>query len=201
MKKISLLFFALVIAFGLQLMVSGTAAKASENPTEIFDGTTLSKSELESIRKNEEYIIELTYEQALERAAEVSGKSINELKAQDNSSKLRSHPAGCGWMETSTTHTVKSYKPQLIVIVEACRNGSFGWITEKQPLLQEFKAGDKKFEGSIKVDLNSVGYEYVVNGTFYDYGTVTHTGTTGATSVFTATYSVSSANKDRKSVV
>lgn len=30
--------------------------------------------------------------------------------------------------ETSTTHTVKSHKAKLIVIVRACRDDCFGWI-------------------------------------------------------------------------
>ena len=194
MKKLFVSFFALIAAFSLQLIFSGTIANAEENTTEIIDGTSLSKDELDAIRENGDYTLELTYEQALERAAEVSGKSIEELKKQNPSAQVKAHPPGCGWMETSTTLTVKTYKPKLIVIVEACRNGSFGWITDKEPLLQEFRASTKKFEGSIKVDLNSTGFEYVVNGVFYEYGTVTHTGTTGANSVFTATYAVSSAN-------
>lgn len=199
-KKIFFTFFTLITILSLQLIFTGTIADAKENTVEAIDGSTLSKSELDVIRENGDYILDLTYEQALERAAEVSGKPIEEIKKSYisnksyTSNKLRANPSGCTWKETSTTLTVKSYKPQLIVIVEACRNGSFGWITNKKPLLQEFKAGSKKFDGSIKVDLNGTGYHYVVNGTFYNYGTVTHTGTTGANSVFTATYSVSSAN-------
>lgn len=203
MKKLFVSFFALIAVFSLQLIFSGTVANAEENTTEvaeentpeIIDGRFLSKSELDSIRENGDYILELTYEQALERTAEVSGKSIEELRKENPSdTKMRAHPTGCGWMETSTTLTVKSYKPQLIVVVEACRNGSAKWVTNKQPLLQEFKADTKKFEGSIKVDLNSTGYEYIVNGVFYNSGTITHTGTTGANAVWTATYSVSTSD-------
>ncbi|MFH7819806.1 hypothetical protein [Neobacillus thermocopriae] len=82
----------------------------------------------------------------------------------------------CSWHETSTTHTVKSYNAKLLVIVKACRSGSFGWIdTKTKPMLQSFKAGSKYFQGSIKVDLESTGYYYVVNGSFYNNTTVSHT--------------------------
>lgn len=196
MKKISLLFSTLFTIFVFQLIFSGAIVEAEENQensTQVIDGTSLSKSELDSIRKNEDYAIELTYEQALERAAEVSGKSVEALKEPEGLYDLKT-AAACGWMETATTLTVKSYNPKLIVIVEACRDGSFGWITSKKPLLQEFQAGSKKFDGTIKVDLDNTGFTYVVNGTFYNHGTVTHTGTTGANAVFTATYTVSSAS-------
>lgn len=52
----------------------------------------------------------------------------------------------------------------------------------------------KKFDGTIRVDLDNTGYTYVVNGSFYNYGMVHHTGTTGINTVFTATYAVSFAN-------
>ncbi|MFJ7837967.1 hypothetical protein ACIQXG_00735 [Lysinibacillus sphaericus] len=195
MKKILLSLLILVSIFAFQLTFSGTIAEAQEssNSIEIIDGTSLSESELESIRDNEEYMIELTYNQALERAAEVSGKSIEELKIQHPPYSFR-NPAACGWLETATTLSVRSYRPQLIVIVETCRHGSFGWVTKKQPFLQEFKAGSKKFDGTIKVDLDNTGYTYVVNGSFYDHGTVSHTGTTGIDAIFTATYAVSYAS-------
>lgn len=194
MKKILLSLLILVSIFAFQLTFSGTIAEAQESSnSEIIDGTSLSESELESIRDNEEYMIELTYNQALERAAEVSGKSIEELKIQHPPYSFR-NPAACGWLETATTLSVRSYRPQLIVIVETCRHGSFGWVTKKQPFLQEFKAGSKKFDGTLKVDLDNTGYTYVVNGSFYDHGTVSHTGTTGIDAIFTATYAVSYAS-------
>lgn len=83
-------------------------------------------------------MIELTYEQALERAAEVSGKSIEELKIQHPPNSFRT-TAACGWMETATTLTVKSYRPQLIVIVETCRHGSFGWVTKNNLFYKRLK--------------------------------------------------------------
>ena len=101
--------------------------------------------------------------------------------------------ATCTWTETSTTHTVKSHNAKLIVIVRACRDGSFGWIEKsKKPMLQEFKASSKSFKGTVKVDLETSGYFYVVNGNFYNNTSVSHSGTTGSNTVITATYTVTS---------
>ncbi|PDM40139.1 hypothetical protein [Geobacillus sp. LYN3] len=164
----------------------------------------MTDEQLEKIRNsNEDYDIELTYEQAVKRTAELTGKSIDQIKKEypnTESSYLKKSngvavaaASTCNWHETSTTHTVKSYNAKLIVIVKACRDGSFGWVdTNAKPMLQEFQAGSKYFQGTIQVDLESTGYYYVVNGSFYNNTTVTHTGTTGANTVWTATYAVSS---------
>ena len=170
----------------------------------------LTDQELQKIRNSgKDYTVELTYEQAIERAAEISGKSIEKLKKENpntcpsiakTSNKTEKSINGyattastCSWLEKTTSHTVKSWTAKLIVMPQVCRDGSFGWVnTSKKPLLQEFKASTKNFSGTIKVDLRDNGYYYVVNGKFYEDTTVTHNGTTGANAIWTATYSVSS---------
>ncbi|WP_027410379.1 hypothetical protein [Anoxybacteroides tepidamans] len=191
MKK---LLLSVLPAFFIALLLSNNALAA-----------TKSDAELDKIRKSgNDYTVDLTYEQAVKRAAELSGKSVDEIKKenpQPNSTKAATNAsitsattsATCGWVETLTTLSVSStYKPKLSVILSACRDGSFGWVqTNVKPMYQGIVADSKKFDGDVQVDLESTGFYYVVNGRFYNNGTVTHTGTTGANTVWTATYSVS----------
>lgn len=187
-------------------------ANASTNVNPTFDNNdVLNSNELEAIRNSEEeYTIPLTYEQAVERTAEMTNKTITEVKGENpeksNVRMLASTAAAsgnvCGWQETSTNVTVKSSTQKLIVILKSCRNGSFGWIEKKKkPMLQEFKAsGGKSFAGTIKVDLNDNGFYYVANGNFYNGTTVTHSRTTGVTTVFTATYNVAATSNHYASI-
>jgi hypothetical protein len=175
------LLFSVLPTFFIVLLFSNNALAAK------------SDEELNKIRKSgKDYTVELTYDQAVKRAAELSGKSVEEIK-EENPQTFSTMAATCSWVETLTTLNVtSSYKPKLSVIVSACRDGSFGWVqTNVKPLYQGIVADSKKFDGDVQVDLESSGFYYVVNGRFYNNGTVTHTGTTGANTVWTATYSVS----------
>ncbi|MGJ7036037.1 hypothetical protein HNQ84_002089 [Anoxybacillus eryuanensis] len=164
--------------------------------------TPMTDEELDKIRdSDEDYHVELTYEQAVERTAEITGKSVEQVMKEnpnveaefiDKQHVMKIASSTCTWHETSTTHKVYSYNAKLIVIVKACRDGSFGWVdVNTKPMLQEFQAGSKYFQGTIQVDLEPTGYYYVINGSFYNNTTVTHTGTTGANTIWTATYTVS----------
>lgn len=178
------------------------ASDTSSSEGEVIDGTSLTEAQLDEIRDSgKDYNIKLTYDQAVRRTAEVTGKPVEKIKREnpnrpDSSTRTVYSVAAtntCSWHETSTTHTVKSYNPKLIVIVKACRNGSFGWLANERPLLQEFRAASKEFKGTIQVSLKSSGYDYVVNGNFYNTGDTQHSGTVGITTVFTATYTVAGA--------
>lgn len=208
-KYLSVLLFA-VLALSIFVPTSNQVHAEENNKVKEFVELTddkpfvpMTDKQLNEIRNsNQDYHVELTYEQAVERTAELTGKSIEQVKKENPNAEpehlgeyhaMATTSSSCTWHETSTTHTVKSYNARLIVIVKACRDGSFGWVdTNTKPMLQEFQAGSKYFKGTIQVDLEPTGYYYVVNGSFYNNTSVTHTGTTGANTVWTATYSVSS---------
>ena len=153
--------------------------------------------ELEKLRNSgQDYEVELTYDQVVERTAEITGKSVEEVKKEIAPPAFQTMALAdvCGWKEIATTLTIpgKSYQPTLIVIPRACRNGSFGWIdTNTKPHLVGMKADGKKFDGQIEVRLTASNFSYVINGSWYNHGTVSHQGTTGLSAVWTATYSVS----------
>ncbi|PPA70155.1 hypothetical protein [Jeotgalibacillus proteolyticus] len=154
----------------------------------------LSEKELKTIRNSKiDYAIELTHEQALIRAAEISGKSIKQLKRECRApDKIVSLATSCSWVEKKLTLSVNSYSVPLIVIVKLCRNGSLGWInTLQKPLLLELSARDKLFSGVIEVDLVANGFCYLVNGHLYLKENVVGTGALEAASASTAAYSVS----------
>lgn len=115
------------------------------------------------------------------------------FKTSENNSTAAAAASVCGWYEVATTLSIgKAYKPTLIVIPRTCRSGSAGWIdTATKPHLIGMKADGKKFDGQIEVRLNKANFSYVINGNWYDHGTVSHGGTTGASAIWTATYSVS----------
>ncbi|RIW27285.1 hypothetical protein D3H55_23175 [Bacillus salacetis] len=175
----------------------------------LFGGSAdaATNQELEQLRNSgQDYEVELTYDQVVERTAELTGKSIEEVKKETPAPTFKAMSAktmsatasssNCGWYEVATSLNIgKSYKPTLIVIPSTCRSGSFGWIQEEvQPHLVGMKADGKKFEGQIEVRLQPSRFSYVVNGSWYNHGTVTHGGTTGASALWTATYSVSSSS-------
>ncbi|MBX9958201.1 hypothetical protein H7T43_25490 [Peribacillus simplex] len=217
MKKVSFVFLLAILIVSVLTPIKQANAQGNDGrifvPLKISSKkfVPLADEELEEIRKNDEYTVELTYDQAVERTSEITGDSIKDIKKENpNSTKdvkkvgigartlgqataTATATATCTWTETSTTHTVKSHNAKLIVIVRACRDGSFGWIEKsKKPMLQEFKASSKSFKGTVKVDLESSGYFYVANGNFYNNTSVSHSGTTGSNTVFTATYTVTS---------
>ena len=219
MKKVSFVFLLAMLIVSIFNPIKQVDAEGNSNGTFVplenssEEFVPLTDEELEEIRKNDEYSVDLTYDQAVERTSEITGDTIEEIKKEnpDTCSQdlkqvgrsmnllalgddMEAEAKGkCSWNETSTTHAVKSHNAKLIVIVRACRDGSFGWIqTTKKPMLQEFKASSKSFRGTVKVDLEVDGYFYVANGKFYNNTSVSHTGTTGTNSVFTATYGVTS---------
>lgn len=191
MKKtlILLTLTSLFVLFGGMLGKSANAA---------------SDEELEKLRNSgQDYEVELTYEQVVERTVELTGKSVDEVKREIALStpktlgyNSKAMASSCGWYEVSTTLSIgKSYKPTLIVIPRTCRYGSAGWIeTAIKPHLIGMKADGKKFEGQIEVRLNNANFSYVINGNWYNHGTVSHGGTTGISTIWTTTYTVSTSS-------
>lgn len=219
MKKVSFVFLLAMLIVSIFNPIKQVDAEGNSNGTFVplenssEEFVPLTDEELEEIRKNGEYNVELTYDQAVERTSEITGDTIEKIKKENPDTCTQDLKYGsrsvnllalgddmeaeakgnCTWNETSTTHTVKSHNAKLIVIVRACREGSFGWIqVNKKPMLQEFKASSKSFKGTVEVDLELDGYNYVANGKFYNNTSVSHTGTTGSNSIFTATYGVTS---------
>lgn len=196
MKKL-LTFFVALAAF----ILINTDVEASTLGAETIDGRFLSSEELTQIRDlNPESTILLSEEQAIERAAEVKGVSVEEILKERGSNVVGSgitpRATTCGWLETNTRITTKkaSYKPNLIVIVESCYGGGGKWINvNKEPYLMEFEAEDVyAYVGTIKVDLKSGHFIYTINGKFMSSGTSVHSGTVGLTTpIFTATYTYS----------
>ncbi|MFC6038903.1 hypothetical protein ACFPYN_05470 [Paenisporosarcina macmurdoensis] len=202
MKKIILS----VLTFMLVLVFSGFDASAMEKSDKkastVIDGTKMSKQELGKLRDSiKEYTIELTDQQVAEQYAEIKGVSINEAyqKMSEYSTNFDSKTlavsalsTSCSWLETNTSVTIpnKSYKPNLIVYVEVCRGGAQYINTNKKPLLQEFKANPISYSGTISVELFNGHFYYIVNGNFYNSTSTSHSGTTGLSALFTATYSV-----------
>lgn len=212
MKKtlVTVLSFILSLSVLMPNVYAAEKDKSQKEKDNYIDGKNLSKDELKKIREsNQNYSIELTTQQAAERVAEINGITVEEAYQEmpgnsDNDTKNVSGIAPlattatsstCGWVETRTTLTIpnKSYKPTLIVIPEVCYGGGAKWInTTKKPWLQEMMADTKRYSGTIKVELYAGNFVYLVNGSFYNSGATTHSGTTGATTVFTATYTISS---------
>ena len=170
--------------------------------------------ELETIREsNEEYVLELTYEQAMKRIAELSGKTIEQVKLE-NPKALSNLPTSnikaptsnimatssniCGKVETSTSVKAKnkSHTVNLIVIVDACRNGSFQFIDNtKIPSYVGIVGNGKIFSGDAAIiSMSNTGFTYLVNGYLYDHATVSHAGTTGIAALWTTTYTVTTAS-------
>ena len=140
----------------------------------------------------ESYSIELTYEQAIARTSQITGKPIEQLIKENPQPNAMARAASCSWVETKTPIMVKSHKAYLLVMPKACRDGSFGWINKtEKPLLQEFQADKYKFDGTVAIDLRDAGFMYKINGNFHNASSVTHAGTVGLSAIFTATYTVS----------
>jgi hypothetical protein len=186
MKKLLLSIFS---AFFIVFLLNNDASAA-----------TMTDEELKKLRESgEDYTVELTYEQAVKRAAELSGKSVEQIKkenpqlTQNRFMATTSSGTVCSWMETFTTLNVtSSYKPKLSVILKGCRSGGIGWVdTNTEPLYIGIVSDSKGFKGDVEVDLEPTGFYYVINGKFYHDSETTHQGTTGANTVWTATYTVS----------
>lgn len=198
MKKL-LTFFVATVVF----ILINTDVEASILGTETIDGRLLSSEELTQVREsNSEYSILLSEEQAIERAAEVKGVTVEEILKERNSTVVKSSVSTlavgttCGWYETNTKITTKkaSYQPTLIVLVESCYGGGGKWINVlTEPYLMEFKAEDNyAFTGTIKIELQPGHFIYTINGKFMSSGSSVHSSTTGLTTpVFTATYTYS----------
>ncbi|MFJ7407907.1 MULTISPECIES: hypothetical protein [unclassified Lysinibacillus] len=177
----------------------------NSNVINILDGKNMSEEELDEIlNSDEEFIVELTDEQVAEQYAKIKGVSLEEAYeamsdnlVQSNSRAKRSlaPKSSCSWLATSTPITIpnRSYKPTLLVYLNVCRGGGAQYIdTNTKTLLQEFRANPISFQGTIVVELYNGHFYYTVNGNFYDSTSTTHTGTTGVTTIFSATYSVAS---------
>lgn len=191
MKKI-----LLVIPVLLVLLASNGSALASESKVKKVDNL------------EDEYQIELTYEEAMQRVSELSGEPVEKVKERyqkENQKKnslslMATTSSNCHWIETSTNIPVtSSYQPNLSAVLEGCRNGSFGWLTTKKPFYVGMIADNKKFDGDIRVEVKGSGFNYLINGSFHNRGTMTHQGTTGVNAVWTTTYAVSSSSDFYKS--
>ena len=212
MKRLLMPFLVAVLCIS-SLMLSNPVSANEESATSGFQNVgnnkvytqPVSNEQLQKIREsNTDYSVPITFEQAVARKAELTGTTpesvLEELKNQNND--FNALASSCQWMETQTTVTVSStYKPKLVVIPRVCRDGSFGWVdVNTEPFTVGFKADTKKFDGTIRVELKGNGFRYLANGNFYNHGTVTHQGTTGANAVFTATYSVASSSNHYKAI-
>ncbi|MGE7983740.1 hypothetical protein [Solibacillus sp. NPDC093137] len=201
MRKIFIIMLTLGLSLSSLTGLNVKAANNEENVPEIVDGTNMSLQEIdELLSSSTEYTIELSDQQVAEQYALKEGVSLEEAyKAvagySSQKNKLGTLAASsCSWLATNTSVTIKnkSYKPNLIVYVEICRSGAQYINTNKKPLLQEFQANAISFSGTISVELFNGHFYYIVNGNFYNSTSTTHTGTTGVTTVFSATYSVGS---------
>jgi len=216
-------------AIALSVAGSGHTAFAEDNTVPGEDNTESvefkTDEELDVLRESgKDFTTVLTDEQAVERAAELSGEtpqevlkdyqssssSVNTLKsnrkmmrslATTNDMSEESASSSCHWIETTTTVAVSSsYKPKLSVIVRGCRSGSFSWLKKTKPFYIGFIADNKKFAGDIRIELQNDGFDYLVNGRFYNNSAVSHGTTTGITDIFTATYSLSVTSDFYKSI-
>ncbi|WP_426273545.1 hypothetical protein [Exiguobacterium sp. R-17] len=207
----------------LSLVFSGTTSFAEESsePTEFK-----TDEELDLLRESgKDFTVVLTDEQAVERAAELAEDDSIEILDQPtnavmqrNTVKSKNHfsrssvstndmseesaTTKCNWIETLTTVTVSSsYKPKLSVIVKGCRSGSFSYLNKKvKPMFIGFVADNKEFAGTIRVEIDNDGFLYLANGKFANHAEVTHEGTSGITTIFTATYSFSNSSNFYKSL-
>ena len=161
---------------------------------------TISDEELEILRNSgEEYSVIVSEEQAIKNIAELTGKTKDQVRFEQNSQNkfgVMSTAACNEKTETSTIVPVKSYNMTLLVYLDICRNGSFTYIdTNKKPAYVGIKASTKVFSGDVVVELKGNGFDYLVNGHVYDTGTTSHSGTTGLTlPVWSTTYTVGTAS-------
>lgn len=191
MKKLFTLVLStlLILIFVTNVSAESNGHITTHDQVQIVSGTN-------NERPENDYVRELSYEEAVKRAAELSGKSEYEIMNEFSDTYDAGIQSTCSWLETSTTLNVtSSYKPSLINILRACRSGSFGWIdTNTKPMYIGIRADEKNFSEDIEVRLEHNGFYYVVNGNFYDHGTTTHQGTTGANAIWTTTYTISYAS-------
>jgi hypothetical protein len=142
----------------------------------------------------------LSNEEAIVRVAELTGKTVEEVKEEhpelikglSNGISLMS-TTNCHWVETQVTQNVtSSYKPKLAVIAEACSaGGSFVWLNpDKKPFYIGMIQDSQIFSGDIEVEIKANGFNYLINGRFGKDGTLSHSAITGLNTVFTAQYTV-----------
>lgn len=149
-----------------------------------------------------EVVVEdLTYEEAMQRIAKYSGRTLEEVKKDYPKilEPLNALSATCSYSEVSQRLSVSgTYKPRFVAIVNKCRDGSFGWVSDiRYAGLDRYDGVSKQFSGDVQawVKNNQQGLEYLVNGDFYDNGTTTLNFQSGVdTSVFKATFGVSNAS-------
>ncbi|MGF9975509.1 hypothetical protein [Viridibacillus arvi] len=202
MKKISTLA---ALTFVLLLSYTGFDVKAMENNEEnipeIIDGKTMSIQEVdELLNSSTDHTIELTDQQVAEQYAlkkdvsiEKAYQEMSDYSVSGKPTMFASPSESCSWLATNTAITIpgkSGYKPNLIVYTEICRGGAQYINTNKKPLLQEFQANPISFAGTIKVELFNGHFYYIINGNFYNSTSTSHSGTTGITSIFSATYTV-----------
>jgi len=152
------------------------------------------------LNSSTEYTIELTDQQVAEQYAEKKGVSVGKayeemLEYSSQNKNIATFAANsCSWLATNTSVKIpnKSYTPNLIVYAEVCRGGAQYINTNKKPLIQEFQANPISFQGTISVELFNEHFYYIVNGNFYNSTSVSHSGTSGLGTVFTATYTAGS---------
>ncbi|WP_432776403.1 hypothetical protein AAFJ72_05820 [Brevibacillus gelatini] len=154
-----------------------------------------------TVETGEVVVEDLSYEEAMQRIAKYSGRSLEEVKKEQPKTQksLKALSATCSYSEVSQRLSVSgTYKPRFIAIVNKCRDGSFGWVSDiRYAGLDRYHGVSKQFSGDVQawVKNNQQGIEYLVNGDFYDNGSTTLNFQTGIdTPVFKATFSVANAS-------
>ncbi|MDQ7092164.1 hypothetical protein REC12_00990 [Desulfosporosinus sp. PR] len=183
MKKI------LIFLLSLSLLLVAIPAYAS-------DSTKIS----EKVNTKQTSITYLTYDQAMERIAQLSNKSVESVKAEHPSTEKITVPksqlgnvketnlttSAMQYAEIKQAFSVAwNYSPSVDIIVQEYRDGSFGWLGNIQyaGIDRNYLGTVKQFSGDMKawVDENyQQGIYYIVNGDFYDTGTTTISSTVGA---------------------
>ncbi|WP_313636166.1 hypothetical protein [Exiguobacterium sp.] len=170
-----------------------------------------SESEVEKVNNlGDEYQVELTYEEAMQRVSELSGEPVKKVKeryqiqnqkqTKKSLSVMATASTSCHYIETSTNiYVTSSYQPNLAAVLDACNSGSFSWLSNKKPFYVGLVADGKKFDGAIRLEVSKSGFNYLINGDFNNHGTMTHQGTAGVNAIWTTTYTISSASNFYKS--
>ncbi|EIT87244.1 hypothetical protein A374_01134 [Fictibacillus macauensis ZFHKF-1] len=108
----------------------------------------------------------LSYEQAVNRAAALTGEKVATIKKKHPNN----HRTSCYWMELSTK--LKGTSASVVLLPQVCKKGDVLSIqTTRDPLALTI-TGNKAFEGTVAVDLEPSGYYFVVNGNFYQEANV-----------------------------
>ncbi|MFD4708063.1 hypothetical protein ACFWM3_24950 [Gottfriedia sp. NPDC058432] len=161
-----------------------TKKNANQLTNFVFQGTT----------KDSHYRL-ITVEQAVQEVAQLIGQSVEQVYDSQPQLKFMSISASApdniiaGHVQLNVSST---YKPWLLAYFYPM-SGNPRYIDKtKKPWYVGIEAtGGKTFQGDVVTEVQTTGYYYLINGTFYNGGTMTHGGTTGVNAVWTTTYNFS----------